>query len=321
MRYYFHCFFCAILLLNLTGCRHAYQCFHKEFTQTYCPLPNDLPDFEPRPEVILVLGGGGAKGMAHIGILEEFEKAGIPIDLIVGCSAGSLVGSLYSICPDSAVLKKILEPIKRKDFIEMDFTAMRFGLSRGDPLKRFLLRNLGDIEFHETKIPLIIVATDLNSAELVQISTGPIAPAVQASCAYPFIFAPVRAYGRTLVDGGVIDPVPVGIARYYQPKMVIAIDLCDIDTSIEPDNLFNIAKRCTEIRFHQHGQCCSMDADIVVHPDLLAVGIFQEGANLMVYEAGKKAAQEAIPRILKVMESKGIMQVGYNNCTTENTGN
>lgn len=294
------------LVFFLGSCRHSFQCYHAEFPYTHYPLPNDIPLFEPRPQVVLVLGGGGARGMAHVGVLEELEKARIPIDLIVGCSIGSLVGALYADCPNSCCLKSILEPIKREDFMEVDVTAMRYGLGRGDPLKRFLIRHLGPKEFPETKIPLIVVATDLCTGELVQISSGPLAPAIQASCAYPLFFAPVKAYDRYLVDGGVVDPIPTKIAKFYNPKLIIAVDLSEAARAEFPDHLFGVVKRCTEIKFRKQSRHCLEHADVVISPLLADIGIFQSGVNRQVYEAGKEAAQEALPIIHCLMQERRI---------------
>lgn len=295
-----------IFLFCLGGCGHTFQCYHKEFPYTHYPLPEEMPMVSPEPEVILVLGGGGARGMAHVGILEEFEKAKIPVDLIVGCSIGSLVGALYAECPDAARLKCLLGPIKRKHFMEIDWTSMRYGLGRGDPLKCFLLRNLGPKEFHEMRIPFIVVATDLCSGELIHISSGPVAPAVHASCAYPLFFTPVRAYERYLVDGGVVDPIPVELAKYYHPKLIIAVDLSESVPSSFPDHLFGVAKRCTEIKFRRQSESCVRNADVIVRPELGDIGIFTEGFNHVIYEAGKKAAQEMIPEIQSLMRERGI---------------
>jgi NTE family protein len=296
------------MLISLGGCRHAYQCYHCEFTQTYCPLPEDLPTFTPTPEIILVLGGGGARALAHVGILEEFERAKIPLDLIVGCSAGAIVGSLYSISPNADEVRSILEPLTRKDLIEIDFLAMRYGLGRGDPLKKFLLKHLGATEFHETYVPVIFVATDLLTGEMVQISSGPMAPAVQASCAYPLLFAPVKAYGRVLIDGGVVNPVPVEIAYHYRPKIIIAIELTDEFLHVEPGNLFKIAKRCMEIKLCKHSQSCSKDADIVIRPNLMDISMFDDCCNKEIYESGREAARQAIPIIQQMMSERGVAQ-------------
>jgi NTE family protein len=257
--------------------------------------------------VALVLGGGGAKGMSHVGVLAEFERAGIPIDVIVGCSAGSIVGALYADCPNACYIKQILKPLRTWDILDINVWYGRYGLVRGGALRRFLSYHLSCRCFEELQIPLYIVATDLLAGELVCMNSGPIIPAVHASAAVPFIFSPVYLYQRWLVDGGVADPVPVKTAKKTGAAIVIAVDLSGLLPQTCPTNLFGIATRSAEIKFLLQSESCLQGADVIIRPELGDMGLFDDKKPQHVYEAGCKAAREAIPTIIELLSQKGFM--------------
>lgn len=291
--------FLSIALFSLTGCFCSYR---------LCPDrdPPPLPPaaIPPHIRLALVLGGGGARGLAHVGVLEEFENAGIPIDLIVGCSAGSLVGALYADCPYAEYVKTLLEPLKAKFLIDIDLSEARYGLSQGRYMKRVLRRCLYAKQFNELQIPFLLVATDLCSTDLVVIGGGDIIPAVQASCALPVIFAPVQLYGRVLVDGGVIDPVPVRVAKDLNAEIIVAVDLRGLLPTTTPTNLFEVATRSAEVTLLWQSEACIKDADVIIRPDLEDIGCFEDKFNDRIYRAGRKAAQDAIPKIKQLLAEK-----------------
>jgi NTE family protein len=249
----------------------------------------------------LVLGGGGAKGLAHVGVLEELEEAGIPIDLIVGCSSGSIVGALYADSVSCEALKETMLGLQSRFLIDLDLWHARYGLCQGRTLRKFLERKLNAGTFGELKLPFYLVATDLCSSELVVIGGGPLIPAIEASCALPFIFIPVELHGRMLVDGGVIDPVPVRVAQLFDPGLIIAVDLRSLLPLEIPKNLFGIAARSAEITLLWQSEGCIKDADIVIRPELMDVGTFENDCNEMIYQAGKKAARAWIPHIQELL--------------------
>jgi NTE family protein len=279
---------------SFTGCQTRYS---------YLENPPPVPTcFSAKPiRLALVLGGGGARGMAHVGVLEEFEKAGIPIDLIVGCSAGSIVGSLYADCPHALYVKKILEPLKKWDILDIDLLSARYGFVQGRSLRRFLRYHLKSRCFSDLQIPLYVVATDLYAGELISIGTGPIIPAVHASAAVPFVFSPVLLEGRVLVDGGVADPIPVTTAKQLGADLIVAVDLSQLLPKTCPTNLFQVVSRSAEIKFLLQSESCLEGADIVIRPELGDLGLFDDRNNQLSYEAGRKAAREAIPKILEAL--------------------
>lgn len=255
----------------------------------------------------LVLGGGGAKGIAHVGVLAEFEDHAIPIDVIVGCSAGSIVGALYCDCQCSSRVQHLLKPLKAWDILDINLWYCRYGLVKGGSLRKFLKRHLSCTQFEELQIPLYIVATDVIAGELVAFNSGPIIPAVHASAAVPFVFSPVYFHQRWLVDGGVADPIPVKTAKKTGAKIIVAVDLSGLLPKTCPTNLFGVATRSAEIKFLLQSESCLTGADVVIRPELGDMGLFDDRHPQHVYEAGRRAAREAIPKILELLAEKGLL--------------
>lgn len=264
------------------------------------PAPFYLPE---KIQVALVLGSGGVRGMAHVGVLEEFEKAGIPIDIIVGCSAGSIVGALYADNPDAAAIKRAVWAIKTDSLLEIDIWNCRYGLSQGYSMAKVLDQHLEAETFDQLKLPLIVVASDLHSGELVPMGSGDLVSAVRASCSIPFVFVPCERNGRVLVDGGVINPVPVKVAYDLGADIVIAVDLCELLNKTCPTNLFEMFTRSAEIAFMWQNEACSRSADVIIRPKTCDVGTFNDDLKSVIYEAGKYAAREQIPHIKELLSS------------------
>lgn len=179
-----------------------------------------------RKRVGLVLGSGASRGWAHIGVIEALEQAGVPIDFIAGCSVGAYVGALYA----SGSLGKLKEFLLRMDgqkiFSYFDVVFPRSGLLNGSKRVRELFSMHTEAQtFEELAIPVVMVAADLERGKKVILKSGSIVDALRATMSYPGLFEPVRINGRWLVDGGLIDPVPVGMARAMGAEIVIAVDL------------------------------------------------------------------------------------------------
>lgn len=288
----------SFAILTGCGCPQSYN-------PSCTPPPLPLCPEVPQPvRLALVLGGGGAKGLAHVGVIEELTCARIPIDLVVGCSAGSIVGALYCDDPCSEELKRTLLKMKTDVLVDLDIWNARYGLCQGRSLRKFLDANLDAHCFEELKIPFFLVATDLYSSELVTIGGGPLVPAIEASCSLPLIFVPVSLHGRVFVDGGVIDPVPVRVARHYDAEVVVAVDLRGLLPLTFPSNLFGVASRSAEITWLWQSESCLLDADVVIRPDLCGIGTFAEDQNERIYMAGRHAAQVAIPQIIACLKKK-----------------
>ncbi len=274
--------------------------------QVYTPSDNppklpDGPAIHQPLRLALVLGGGGARGIAHVGVLEVFQENDIPIDLIIGCSAGSIVGALYADNPNTDNLKNVFLNLKTSYLTDFDLWHAKYGLCQGKSLRRFLCQHLSAQNFDELQIPLYIVATDLYSSELVPIGGGPIVPAVEASAAIPFFFIPVWLHGRALVDGSVIDPVPVRVAKQFDADTIVAVDLRGLLPNQFPTNLFGVAERSADITLLWQSETCVKDAHVIIRPELDDdIGCFAKEAYYeTIYLAGRKAALKMLPEIKK----------------------
>jgi NTE family protein len=279
-------------LTLLSGC----TCPHK-FAPSLNPEPMDSICVPEKVRVALVLGSGGVRGMAHVGVLEVLEEEGINFDLIVGCSAGSIVGALYADNPNACAIRDAVCHLRTDNLFDLNLWECRVGLSQGRSLHRMLKRTLHSPCFEDLKIPLVVVATDLHTGELVPLASGNIHKAVQASCSIPFIFVPVDHNGRVLVDGGIINPVPINVARDLGAEVVIAVDLGELLPPTFPTNLFGVVKRSTEIQYLWQSYFCTCEADVRIQPRMCEVGTFNDKCKMQLYEAGKAAARQAMPRI------------------------
>lgn len=298
-------FLITILLFCLSGCAVVPPNIH-------------VPKVPPKPiipknvEVALVLGAGGSRAFTHLGILEVLEEEGIPIDLIVGCSAGSIVGALYADNPNAQALKRKVIKLRKKDLLDGSYLGILLapfrltGYVQGNALEKFLLKEMCARDFKDLKIPLVAVSTNVDHNHIVALSSGPIAPAVHASSALPPVFTPVCIYNQTLVDGGVISPVPVSIARRYKPKLVIAVDISTPPSCHPLTNAFELLYRSLHISFYELSRLQTTKADIVLHPNLEGYGTFEDQYNEQLYEKGKETARAAIKNIKKALESRGI---------------
>jgi len=183
-----------------------------------------------RPKIGLALGGGGPKGLAHIGIIKVLEENNIPIDYIAGTSIGAMVGGFYAAKKNIYEIEKLALTTNWPKFISIFFDpSIRQGLIKGEKLKKFIEDYLGEINFKDLKIPFKAVATDLHTGEKFVIGKDKVSTAIKASTAIPLMFTPVKIDNRTLIDGGVSYPVPVDVVRQMGADFVIAVNLTGND--------------------------------------------------------------------------------------------
>jgi NTE family protein len=266
----------------------------------------EIPSFKAKEPVrlALVLGGGGAKGLALLGAIQELEAAGIKPDLIVGCSAGAMVGALYADGHELEGLGKSFSKLKRADLLDFSLFRPLFGIVNGNSLQNLMRKTLRAHTFEELKIPLIVVATGLHSGETIEISQGDIAQGVGASCAFPGIFKPVYLYGRSLVDGGVSCPVPVSVAKKYGAQKVIAIDVTGKLPTGAPRHLFGIGKRSLDIAYRKFVELSLAEADVVIKMEFEDCGTFSDDVNEFLYEQGRESVRAMLPEIKKKLENQ-----------------
>ncbi len=259
-----------------------------------------------QPNVALVLGGGAFHGMAHVGVIKILEDEGIPIDLIIGTSAGSLVGALYASKPHIDSLVGLVGSTKARDVFDFSLLRSTEGFVSGKRLQSYINKNIDITEIEDTRIPFVAVTTDIEKGKTVALKAGPLAPSVNASCAIPGIFEPVKMYGTTFVDGGVLDCVPANIAKEYNPKVIIAVRIMDFDTVPEMKNRKQVYQRAYTVAAHNMSEYNSKDADIVISPDLKGLPLMSSKDNKKLYELGIEAARASLPQIKELLKRKGI---------------
>lgn len=288
--------FISFALPILCGCASLQFASNNE---KYTPK---LPNYNS-PNVALVLGSGGAKGLAHVAVLEELERAGIKPDLIVGCSAGSIVGAMYADGMELSQIRQVLLNGKRETFIDFSLSNLPFGLFGGDSLNKFLHTNIKTKNIEDLKIPFIAVATNLQYGDLAAFGYGDLIQALKSSAAYPGAFYPVKINGNYFVDGGVANPVPVEVAKQAGAKYIIAVDISEDLTSNKPRNFVGVIKRSFDISYLHQSRLALLDADFVIDMPFADIGTFEDSKNKIIYHVGKKSAQKYVPIIKQQLTS------------------
>lgn len=300
MKSYLHYLSIIVSCGLLSGCAGFKPAIHVP------PQPPQARAIAKNPDVAVVLGGGGAKGYAHIGVLEVLQKAGVPINLVAGSSAGSVVGALFVDNGRADQAKQALMDAGFWDLADVANFPDLQGPIEGYHFERFLLEHMRSRTFKQTKIPFIVATTDLKQGRGFAIKSGPIAPAVLASAAMPGGVRPQHLYGRILVDGCMVDPVPVKLVKPYHPKVIIAINIdAELPHSM-PWSFYGIYKRGFQISWLELTKYTEQGADIIIRPRVGTVGSFDITAKHRMYEAGVKAGQRALPRILALLKRKHI---------------
>ena len=294
---------CSIFMLfAVTSCARKFMVVDNPVTQPTARVLND------RPEVALVLGGGAFHGMAHVGVIKVLEDAGIPIDLIVGTSAGSMVGALYADNPKIDSLMPLIKSTTAKDVFDFSLFRSKEGFVSGKKLQDYLGKQLRVSQIEDTKIPFVAVTTDLVKGESVALKAGPIAPSVNASCAIPGIFEPVKMYGSTFVDGGVLDNLPVNIAKEYNPKYIIEVKIMAFETTVDLKNRQDVIIRSYSVAANKANTELTSTADVLIAPNLKGIPLMSSKDNEKLYKLGMNAAKEMLPGIIAELQKKGILK-------------
>lgn len=250
--------------------------------------------------VAFVLGGGGARGFAHIGALKALDEAGIRADLIVGTSAGSVVAALYAGGIRDARLVETAHAVQREQVV--DFVFPNRGFIEGERLQQYVNRVLRGRLIEELDLPFVAVATDLRTGELVAFNRGDTGMAARASCSVPAIFQPTLIEGREYVDGGLASPVPVKVARSLGAGVVIAIDVSR-QPAEQRDLGSSAALLSQTIVIMEHGLAREEVklADVVIRPDLSKVPATDLAARGEAIRAGEEAARAALPQVRQAL--------------------
>ncbi len=264
-----------------------------------------------KPKIALALGGGAARGFAHVGVIRTLEMERVPIDLIVGTSVGSLIGALYASSQNSFELEATAFSLEREDLF--DWTVLRafrgMGLVKGERLEEFVQEKISATNIEDLPVPFAAVATDLNRGTRVVLDRGPIARAVRISCALPGVFQPVEHAGMLLTDGGVVETVPATTARELGADIVIAVDIGKNLENFKINSIIDVVLQAYNIESAEKDKFQKKEADVVITPAVGDIGIIDFSQKKRCMEAGIEAAKKALPEIRRLIEEWGGKRV------------
>ena len=245
----------------------------------------------------LALGGGAARGFAHVGVIQVLEEAGLKPSHVVGTSAGSLVAALYASGKSVPELRKAAETMEEAEITDWMVPLLNRGALRGEALAKYVNTQVGGRNLEQMRIPLGIVATDLRSGEAITFRRGNTGSAVRASSAVPAVFQPVRIGDREYVDGGLVAPVPVRQTREMGANFVIAVDISSDPEGNPAGDTFQILLQTFTIMGKSINTLALKDADIVIRPALSGVKSADFSARRRSIEAGRVAMLAQLPRL------------------------
>lgn len=271
----------------------------------------------PKRKVGLALGSGSGRGLAHIGVLEVLEKENIPVDMICGTSIGAMVGASFASGKTAGEIKETVLSLdwwKRAQLL--DLALPKTGFLSGRKIKSFLEETIGDLDFADLKMPFACVAADIMSGEEVVLSEGPVTEAVMASISIPVLFKVVKRQGRYLVDGGIVNPVPVSVLKSMGADFIIAVNVLfqpinrvhnvsmEELTQKEPEetkepNIFNIMMHLVNIASHRLVENSLEGSDVVIEPEVSGIGFSDFRHASETIRQGKLAARHSIQDIKK----------------------
>lgn len=262
------------------------------------------------------MSGGAAKGLAHIGVLAVLERKGIPIDMIAGTSIGAIIGAFYAAGKDISQIESVVLSLSRRKMVAlMDFTLPRRGFIKGKRVTDWLKSVIGDIDFKDLRIPFACVATDIKTGEEVVIKQGSVVEAARASSSMPVIFTPAKWQGRYLVDGGLVDPVPVRVLKEMGADFVMASNVIphmsskiqkattgDSDNRDEP-NILSVLMQVIHITGYQSALSGLREADLVITPKVAHIRPSDVNRARELILRGERAAQRATAEIKRQLEA------------------
>lgn len=270
----------------------------------------EQPAVQRHIKIGLALGGGAARGFAHIGVIKALESQGIVPDIVVGTSAGSLVGALYAAGNNGFALNKLALDMDEAAISDwsVPFFASSSGVLKGEALENYVNKILNNTPIEKLKIPFGVVATDIHTGVPILFQRGNTGLAVRASSAVPGIFQPVKIGGRTYVDGGLVSPVPVRFARDMGADFVIAVNISAQPDAQQASSSLDVLLQTFAIMGQSINRQELKEADVVIQPRLGAMkgGDF-EGRNLAIL-AGERAAFGAMAELKQKLKAKREQQ-------------
>jgi NTE family protein len=280
----------VVVALILSGCQSVPKELPAPAPVVMEPPPVEPPKAEPRrPKIGLALGGGAARGFAHIGVIQVLEEHGIKPDVVVGTSAGSLVAALYAAGKTGTELGVLADAMDESTLTDWSYPGR--GLIRGASLAKFVRDHTGSRTIEQMRIPLGIVATDLDNGQPILFEVGDTGTAVRASSAVPAVFQPVNIGGREYVDGGLVAPVPVRFARQMGAEVVIAVDISTAPEGNPTGDAMRMLLQTFAIMGRSINNFELRDADIVVRPRLPGVSSADFTTRKRSIQAGRDATK------------------------------
>lgn len=273
------------------------------------------PAVAGRPRIGLALGGGFARGLAHLGVLKVFAEGGVPIDALAGTSVGAVVAAAFASGLGVDEMIQQAREVRWKALAR--WTLPRMGLATNERMDDLLPRVLRCSTFKELKTPLAVVATDISTGEAVVFRDGDLIAALRASCSVPGLFAPIEAQGRLLVDGMLVASVPASAVRAFSVDTVVAVHLNTGELRHRPANIFQVVGQAFQIAERLGDAAWRKACDYVIEPDVSEFewDDFDRADDLIL--AGERAARQALRALLKVNDaqprSAGDVAVQCNN--------
>lgn len=261
---------------------------------------------ETHKKVGLALGGGGAKGLAHVGVIKALEEAGIEIDYIAGTSMGALIGGYYAATKDIKALEELSLGIKKSDIFPINEIIRNKNGSffQGESIVKLLNHHLTNFKIEDCQIPFIAIATDVKNGDEIKLKSGNLVDAIRASIAIPMVFSPVEIDGRLLMDGGFSNPVPADIVREMGADIVIAVDVSSRwimapDEIINTRDIYSLLRNALSVIEYQIAKGILKDADIVLRPPVLTYDwtAFEKAEEII--KVGKKEIEINLKEIRK----------------------
>lgn len=263
---------------------------------------NDTHEGEHDPTLGLALGGGAVLGFAHVGLLEAFDEAGVVVDRIAGTSAGAIAAALHAFGVSPARARELISPLTWRKI--SGFSRNSLGLLSNEPIAELLEDELGDARLEDAEIPLAIVAADIHTGDRVVLTEGPLARAVRASAAIPGIYRPVKIDDRVLVDGGIVENVPVQAVRDLGADVVVAATLGDALDFDEVRTLLGVLTNAFLITVNTATRLALVldPPDVVIEPDLEPHNHWDMRQRDELLAKGHRAGEAALPRIREALE-------------------
>jgi NTE family protein len=256
------------------------------------------------PKIGLALGGGAARGFAHVGVIAALEEAGIKPDLVVGTSAGSLVAAIYASGKNAAQLQQAALAMEEAEITDWTLPFFGRGMLRGEALARYVNLQVNNKLMESMSIALGVVATDLRTGQGALFQRGDTGMAVRASSAVPSVFNPVKIGTAEYVDGGLVSPVPVRYARQMGAEVIIAVDISSAPEGNAADSQLQILLQTFAIMGKSINSFELKDAELVVRPELVGMKSGDFASKRRAMDAGKAAMQRAMPQLKALIEAK-----------------